>query len=66
MSAEDRTRHRGVFGRGGLCFGQESGEVREVPHVVGVGYAAIAGLISFLKRSGMTVFVAYRIVLGVA
>ncbi len=37
-----------------------------MPHVVGVGYAAIAGLISFLKRSGMTVFVAYRIVLGVA
>ncbi len=31
-----------------------------------VGYAAVAWLIAFLKRFTMTVFVAYRIVLGVA
>lgn len=31
-----------------------------------VGYAAVAWLIAFLKRASMTVFVVYRIVLGVA
>lgn len=32
----------------------------------GVGYAAIAGLIAFLRRRSVMVFVGYRVVLGVA